>query len=116
MTHLSLYVQVTWQEARRICVSNSADLASISSESERKFAYALAGKGETWVGGNDIKTEGVWTWTDGTPWVNSFWYPGEPNNRRGNQDCATLADRGNGLFDDGTCTFPRKFICKGMYK
>ena len=25
-----------------------------------------------------------------------------------------MEDRGNGLFDDGTCTYPRKFICKGI--
>ena len=117
MTHLSLYVQVTWQEARRICVSNSADLASITSEGERVFAWALAGgKESTWIGGNDLQTEGVWTWADGTPWSNPLWDQGQPDNYQGLQDCAILWAPANGLFDDDICTAKFKFICKGKGK
>ena len=35
----------------------------------------------TWIGGNDIREEGVWKWTDCTPcWEDMFWAPGEPTN------------------------------------
>ena len=32
------------------------------------------------LGGNDIEVEGVWTWTDGTPWDYEDWSKREPNN------------------------------------
>ena len=40
-----------------------------------------------WLGGNDMEEEGVWIWTDCTPWEFTFWEPGEPNNWGGNENC-----------------------------
>merc|ERR1711990_518721 len=106
--------KVSWAEARTFClVQDNADLASIHSEGERAFAWALSGRNEdTWLGGQDLHTEGHWTWTDGTPWTWAHWARGEPNNYGGNQDCLTLWGRANGRFDDNSCTARLKFICK----
>ena len=108
---------MTWQEARKTCLSYNADLASTTLEEERQFAFTLGGKKTTWIGGSDIQTEGVWTWSDESPWGNPLWTPGNPDNWLNNQDClrllSTLWEVVDGLFDDGNCTTKHQFICEG---
>ena len=111
------YLQMTWMEARKTCLSYNADLASTTLEEERQFAFTLGGKKTTWIGGSDIQTEGVWTWSDGSPWGNPLWTPGNPDNWLNNQNClrllSTLWEVVDGLFDDGNCTTKHQFICEG---
>ena len=108
------YEQVTWDEARQTCLSNNADLVSIHSKEERKYFWNLAGRNTFWTGGNDINTEGSWTWSDGTPWKYTAWFYGQPDNANNNQDCLTLATFARGLFDDANCQKDKlPFICKG---
>ena len=61
---------------------------------------------------NDIKSEGEWTWDDGTPLntESSPWNPGEPNNWGGHEHCATM-NWGAGWNDIG-CDFSTGFICE----
>ena len=73
------------------------------------------GLGTTWFGGNDIEEEGVWKWTDNTPWDNSVntpweftdWAPREPNDLDGNQDCLQI----NRSWDDAGCFVNKPFVC-----
>jgi len=105
--------KVSWEDARQTCVSsNNADLASITSEAERTFAWELAGQQTTWIGGSDQETEGTFTWSDGTPWDNPLWSPGNPNNEQNDQDCVTMWDREDGLLDDDGCDTKHPFICE----
>ena len=55
-----------------------------------------------------MTNEGTFTWSDGTPWTNTFWRPGEPNNS-GGQDCVLLKDN---KFVDFKCNHKIQFICK----
>lgn len=76
-----------WQEARQICKSFGADLASIHNQRENSFVRRLAVShgevnglylGATLTGkGNDF------VWIDGTPWDYSDFYPGFPMNGLG---------------------------------
>ena len=43
-----------------------------------------------WLGGNDLAKEGVWEWTDCTPWEVSFWGPEEPSNWNGIEHCVAF--------------------------
>merc|ERR1712227_780022 len=90
------FQEMTWDDARRYCQRYGADLASITCEAERQFAWKLAGMKTTWIGGSDQASEGTFTWSDGTPWVNSLWSQGEPNNYAGDQDCVTMWQKKNG--------------------
>ena len=47
-------------------------------------------KSDVWIGGTDIKKEGVWEWSDGSPWSYHNWGPKEPNNFGGHEDCLIL--------------------------
>lgn len=76
-------------------------LATITSATEQAFAESLAGGNNTWLGGRDSGTEGVWTWDFGgvengaqfagstgnavNGWYNN-WAGGQPNDGDGTQD------------------------------
>ena len=65
------------------------------------------GLGYAWFGGNDIEEEGVWKWTDNTPWDFTNWVPQEPNDLDGNQDCLQI----NWSWDDAGCWVNKPFVC-----
>ena len=52
-----------------------------------------------WIGGTDERSEGVWEWTDGSPWGYENWlkrdepHKSEPTNFRGNEDCTVIWGR-----------------------
>ena len=60
------------------------DLASITSAAEQTSAESVIGSSgsSVWIGLNEIAVDGVWEWSDGSPFSYSFWDVGdsEPNN------------------------------------
>ena len=77
------------------------------------FSYR-SGK-QQWIGATDAGHEGIWTWTNGAPVrkSESHWYPGEPNNCCGGQNCAVSNFAGRpGIWDDQGCTLKRPFHCQ----
>jgi len=85
--------------AEAFCQEEGGHLASVgSNETMDNIMYVLRRGGFSnndwfWLGGNDLAKEGVWEWTDCTPWEFSLWTPGEPNNgnTHGSEHCVTLA-------------------------
>jgi hypothetical protein len=83
---LSLYVaiedELTWGEAREYCRTHHYDLAAThSGETAEALAAACASVGDThgscWIGGNDVETEGVFEWSDGSDFGYENWSGGE---------------------------------------
>ena len=114
---LNKHVQVNWIHAYYTCYSsNNAELASITSEKERLFAWNLAGEETSWIGGNDWDTEGTFTWSDGTPWdtaqMAGLWAKNQPNNGGGKQHCVQMWSRRSGLLNDISCRNRYPFVCK----
>ena len=107
-----LAIQFYWDEAERKCSNNNAYLASVTSSEENRFIKQLAGNRETLIGAR--KTEGTFTWSDGTPWdtekLEEFWEPGSPDG--GNWDCVHIVP--GGRWKGASCFvgtgFP--FVCK----
>ncbi|KAI8510158.1 hypothetical protein Bbelb_125860 [Branchiostoma belcheri] len=69
-----------------------------------------------WIGLDDQRNEGQWTWIDGTALGAGYaaWAPGEPNDMDGRQDCAYYWGARDYQWDDGQCNvFHRfSFICQ----
>ena len=61
-----------------------------------------------WIGGNDLEEEGAWKWTDCTPWEDTFWRTGEPNNAWGGEDCLGIY---HWMWNDGGCFGEKAFVC-----
>ena len=98
-----------WKDAEQKCVEYGGHLTSIQSSEENKFIYDLSVKTETWIGGNDLATEGSWTWADGTSWSFTNWR-GLPNND-GNEDCLDIGYYKE-EWNDNKCSSKLPSICK----
>ena len=108
-----------WTDAEDFCQKEGGHLASVHSNATNNFVLggmALKGLDIVWLGGNDIKGEGVWQWTDCTPWDFTFWAPGEPTG--GGEDCLTQVFNFTGYghldrkWNDWSCgSRYRGFLC-----
>ncbi|XP_041841840.1 type-2 ice-structuring protein-like isoform X2 [Melanotaenia boesemani] len=107
--------EMTWSDALTNCWSMGANLASVHDAGEyhwiqkliadRSHAHPLA-----YIGGTDMLHEGHWRWTDGSPFLFSYWCHGEPNNA-GWQHCLQMNYTGNKCWADVWCHFPRASVC-----
>ena len=111
---------LNWENARRVCLGYGGDLVSVANKSEMDFVYSKSSKAwnqHYWIGLNDQRNESQFVWSDGTPYnrsVYSNWYPGEPNDRAG-EDCVELY---GARWNDDSCKKEYSYICerpKGMY-
>jgi hypothetical protein len=97
--------------ARFGCLQKCGDLVSIGSAAENALVRSLLPTSSSiWFGLNDGTTEGTFTYLSGEPVTYTNWYPGEPNDSGGNEDCAELYS--NGQWNDDVCSNPRPFVCE----
>ncbi|XP_025759521.1 CD209 antigen-like protein A [Oreochromis niloticus] len=59
-------LQSLFNQNRKHCTDQGADLVVIDSPKEQSFIASFTKK-RTWIGLNDIEQEGTWKWVDGTP-------------------------------------------------
>ena len=100
----------SWNNARRSCQDNNADLASITDEATNIFLTSLTKK-RSWIGGY-LDSDKKWKWTDGSAWSYTNWYPGEPNNQGGKQDKLIFNYEVVSKWDDDDEKFKRSYICQ----
>ena len=102
---------MTWKEARRTCQANApgeGDLASIHDQATNDFLHTLTTE-YSFIGGTDEGSEGVWRWSDGTPWDYENWSRGQPDNLKGSQHYLLMFSTGK--WDDGW-DGAHPFICQ----
>ncbi|XP_038057159.1 macrophage mannose receptor 1-like isoform X2 [Patiria miniata] len=64
-----------------------------------------------WIGLTDAQHEGHFFWVDGSETTYRNWLPGEPNNDRRREDCATM-DYGTGGWNDVPCRgYSYRVVC-----
>ncbi|KAG2455288.1 CL19A protein, partial [Polypterus senegalus] len=96
---------MTWAEADLYCAEfsngfKSAKLTSIHSWQENVFVYDLVNSRvpgiptDIWIGLHDRRQEGVFEWTDGTPYAYSYWDGNQPDDEihsiPGKEDCVEI--------------------------
>ncbi|XP_078359794.1 uncharacterized protein LOC144644227 isoform X4 [Oculina patagonica] len=105
----------TWSNASTICRGMGANLPAIESQQENVYIQHRHNGDKAWIGLNDIATEGLFTWVDGSPDKFRYWAEKQPNNFRG-EDCVhTLGPRHGYTWNDVDCDACHQYTCKKDY-
>ena len=72
-----------WRDGKSLCEQDGAALPVPLSDEENKFIADLNYHEDTWLGINDLETEGTFVDNDGKPITYSNWFRGEPNDLYG---------------------------------
>ncbi|XP_029950546.1 C-type lectin domain family 10 member A-like [Salarias fasciatus] len=106
----------TWQNSRRHCQSENADLVVISSPEEQRAIYRLDGEAYLlfWIGLQG--TDGNFRWVDGSALTNQFWQVGQPDHGGPNnvEDCVEMYHHNPLLtsWNDAPCGQRRRWMCE----
>ncbi|KPU74252.1 uncharacterized protein Dana_GF26559 [Drosophila ananassae] len=70
-----------------------------------------------WTSGSDLANQGKHKWfASGEAITRNIWYPDEPNNQNGNENCDELGYRRTetnyNVLNDRPCNYERYFICE----
>ncbi|KAG7499177.1 macrophage mannose receptor 1-like [Solea senegalensis] len=104
----------SWLEANAYCLAQNSNLMSIQTIEERLWLRTQILSHTYWIGLNDQVTEGVWQWSDGSPFIEylSQWMHGQPDNWGDGEDCAQVNGNSHGQWMDENCADKKKYICK----
>ena len=106
---------MSWVEAETACREQGGHLASINSEAINDKIWDETKTNHTehtsmWIGGTDQEEEGVWKWTDCSPWDFEAWMEETAGNQPEKQDCLEFF-RDGGIWGDDDCTMRNYFLC-----
>ncbi|XP_078352789.1 uncharacterized protein LOC144637600 [Oculina patagonica] len=101
---------VSWEDARKECLDLHSDLVSITSSAENSFINTtlIPGEGGHWIGLNDKAQEGVFQWSDGTPYNFSSFSVGDTSKG----DVSNCVVSNDGDWSDKKCSRLRPYVCK----
>jgi cysteine-rich repeat protein len=109
----------TWADAEADCVTRGGHLISVKDAAEDLLMTQLYeahpfGSADIWFGFNDIETEGVWAWSDGSPITYTSWQFGPPptNSQQNANDCGNL--NSNTQWWTNNCQLEKLYICECM--
>ncbi|XP_077946719.1 CD209 antigen-like protein C isoform X2 [Gasterosteus aculeatus] len=113
----------SWENGRKDCRAQGADLVIINSLEEQKF-LSIINTRLSWIGLSDKDTEGTWKWIDGTLLTAKYWYRDanvvEPNNggigSTVEEDCAVIKPDQNtqNSWNDVSCNTALRWICEKL--
>ncbi|NXT81496.1 MRC1 protein, partial [Zapornia atra] len=106
--------KTSMEKARVFCKSNHGDLATIGSNSERKFLWKYIfknGKLESYLIGLLQNAYQQFSWMDGSPVHYAAWAQGEPSFAYAQENCVVL-NKKDGLWNDVSCGFSNGYICQ----
>ncbi|XP_006820859.1 C-type lectin lectoxin-Lio2-like [Saccoglossus kowalevskii] len=112
------YVSIlkSFHDADDYCGNQAAGgfLASTHSMAEEGYVQSLVQTTDRyWLGANDVGTEEVFTWTDGSPMDWKNWDCGEPNDSLfADEDCVEGNVGDSKRWNDEKCDEERVFVCK----
>uniref|UniRef100_A0AAQ4QZV1 C-type lectin domain-containing protein n=1 Tax=Gasterosteus aculeatus aculeatus TaxID=481459 RepID=A0AAQ4QZV1_GASAC len=113
----------SWENGRKDCGDQGADLVIIDSLEEQKFLSNFTTH-RSWFGLSDKDIEGTWKWIDGTPLTAAYWYRDanivEPNSggegSTVEEDCAEIEPKPNPQYswNDLSCNTALQWICEKL--
>lgn len=117
-----------WNRIFNIFYERSGQLATITSESERKLFVRMLqetnrqGPVQAWLGVHELFGGGDWVTVNGDPFVTTeyakwattanFVWGNQPDNLGGHQDCMSIISGEAGALDDENCNMLNIFFCK----
>ncbi|XP_063407175.1 perlucin-like protein [Mytilus trossulus] len=104
-----------WDTASASCQAHHAELAIIETDEENTFIWSVMTKlgGLFWLDGTDEFSEGQWEWAStNAAFDYSNWYPGEPTNSGGREDCVLTGGGYKTFWNDAPCTDHFKYVCE----
>jgi cysteine-rich repeat protein len=104
-----LYQTTSWTSARDVCTGLGGHLATIESAAENDLIAARVKK-DTFLGGNDLATQGDYVWLTGETMTYENWSTGEPDDTLGAEDCMTMG--ATGQWSDSDCAGPLVYVCE----
>ncbi|XP_037810576.1 C-type lectin 37Db-like [Lucilia sericata] len=111
--------KVTWHNAYSICRSLGGFLASLETSQEAtQLSDYLNSKYSTnkifWLSASDQDVEGQWYWYNtGEVIIYANWDAGQPDNYKGNENCAQLLKNGGKYkMNDVHCGLRQYYICE----
>ena len=104
--------EMTWTAAKEYCADKSMELATIHSAEEQEAAYAVCSSNWLcWLGLNDLETNSVFLWQDGSEPEYENWYPGQPDNNGMEGYNCVLMHSINGQWFDHLCSSSLYALC-----
>uniref|UniRef100_A0A182FXK6 Uncharacterized protein n=1 Tax=Anopheles albimanus TaxID=7167 RepID=A0A182FXK6_ANOAL len=114
--------KVSFFEAWRQCLALGLRLATVTSSADSELIKEAINATNTttepwWIGGTDLGLEGSYLWIStelpvGQQTGYTNWFPGEPNNFRGNENCLDIGRRDAVGWFDANCDWKQKFVCE----
>ncbi|XP_041091292.1 macrophage mannose receptor 1-like isoform X2 [Polyodon spathula] len=99
----------TWTEAQQYCREHHTDLVSIKNASENEDLVKKAQGVPFWIGLFNVP----WKWShQGDNYTFHNWASGDPDNRRGSENCVVMSKSG-GWYDTACSTLRPSFCCEG---
>ena len=110
--------RIDWHQAEDCCVAWGGHLASIhSAETNSALNDIRITDRNTWIGLNDIASEGNFEWTDGSSYDYSNFDSVKPSNSNGGEDCVHFFNQSLTTWNDYDCDglggeHPTSYICQ----
>lgn len=105
--------KATWPAAKAIAENNGGYLAVINDLTESNMLGTFLANQNAFIGLHDTNNEGEYEWVNGDPFVFTNWYPGQPNNKNGDQDYVQLLPDGrwDDIYTDKSLEFIMELPC-----
>eukprot|EP01083_Nonionella_stella_P007654 22024_1 len=109
--HVVEEAKLTWWDANAHCQNTyNTHLVTITNSTMNANIFSDI-PGVSWIGYYDAYTEDTWQWIGYNKSTFTNWYPGQPNNWEGREDCCCLWTPKPSYWGDCTCSELRYFVC-----
>ncbi|XP_067684588.1 perlucin-like protein [Haliotis asinina] len=105
-----------WIDAGSYCREFGGNLATLNTSSKvenvKAFLNYVNHQASAWVGGTDLRSEGLWVWDiDQASFTNTDWAPGQPDSKT-SENCLLLYKPSGFKWHDASCSGKYDYVCE----